>query len=139
MSEFYGKKGPVTRGDYVKGEAAGRAHAVAVKKRDLTDTSVLKVPILMKKVSSSNVSAFGYDRGTETLQIEFLPSGKKGYRMYRYFRVPPNVAEAFYHAHSKGTFVWKFIRGNYAYKEISAATLWTTLSRFVKTVLRFNK
>ena len=138
MSEFYGKQGPVTRGDYVKGEAAGRTHTEAVKKRDLRDPSVLKKPIVMTPVSSSNVSAFGYDRGTETLQIEFLPSGKKGYRMYRYFRVPPKVAEAFYHAHSKGTFIWKFIRGNYEYKEISAATLWTTLSRFVKSVLRFK-
>lgn len=139
MSEFYGRQGPVTRGDYVKGEAGDREYTEAVKKRDLTDPSVLKKPIVMTKVSSSNVSAFGYDRGTMTLQIEFLPSGKKGYRMYRYFRVPPNVAEAFYHAHSKGTFVWKFIRGNYAYKEISAITLWSTISGFVKSVLRFNK
>ena len=138
MSEFYGPKGPVTRGDYVKGEAKGRAYAQQVKKRELKDPGVLKVPIVMTKVSSTNVSAFGYDRGSEVLQIEFLPSGKRGYRMYRYFRVPPSVAEAFYHAHSKGTFVWKFIRGIYAYKEVSAATLWASLRRFVQSVRRFK-
>ena len=118
MSEFHGKKGPVTRGDYVKGEGVGRKYTEAIKKKDLRDPSVLTKQIVMTKVSSSNVSAFGYGRGIETLKIEFLPSGKKGYRTFLYFRVPPKVAEAFYHAHSKGTFVWKFIRGKYAYIEV---------------------
>ena len=138
MSEFYGSKGPVTRGDYVPGEAKGRKYTQQLRKKDITNVYWLKRPITMVGVSSSNVSAFGYERSGQILQIEFLPSGKKGYRMYRYFNVPPSVAEAFYHAHSKGTFVWKFIRGKYPYKEISAGTLWQTVASFVRSIMRFR-
>jgi len=135
MSEFYGEKGPITRGDYVKGEAKGREY-MTQRKMEKPYRYLLKRPIVMTKVSSTNVSAIGYDRPTQTLQVEFLPSGKKGYRMYRYFNVPPNVVEAFYNAHSKGTFMWKFIRGIYSYKEISAVTLWSTMARFFKSIVR---
>lgn len=135
MSEFYGEKGPVTRGDYTKGEAKGREYTTQ-RKMERPYRYLLKRPIVMTKVSSSNVSAVGYDRPTQTLQVEFLPSGKRGARMYRYFNVPPGVVEAFYNAHSKGTFMWKFIRGIYSYKEISAGTLWGTLARFFKSIVR---
>jgi len=135
MSEFHGERGPVTRGDYIKGEAKGRVYTTQ-RKMEKPYRYLLKRPVVMTKVSSTNVSAIGYDRPTQTLQVEFLPSGKKGYRMYRYFEVPPNVAEAFYNAHSKGTFMWKFIRGNYSYKEVSASTLWSTLGRFMKSIMR---
>jgi len=138
MSEIYGEKGPITRGDYIKGEAKGREHVTQLGKKEIKNVYWLKKPIVMTKVSSSNVSAIGYDRATLILQVEFLPSGKKGYRMYRFFNVPPNVAEAYYNAHSKGTFHWKFIRGNYAYKEISAGTLWRTIASFIKTIMRFG-
>jgi len=137
MSEFYGEKGPITRGDYVKGEAKGREY-ITQTKLEKPYKYLLKVPIIMHNVSSSNVSRIGYDPSSNILQVEFLPSGKKGYRMYRYFRVPREVWNAFTDAHSKGTFLWKFIRGNYAYKEVSAATLWGTIARFIKRVTRYT-
>ena len=133
--KYYGEKGPITRGEYIKGEAKGREYTTP-SKIEKPYRFLLKVPIIMHNVSSSNVSRIGYDPSSNILQVEFLPSGKKGYRMYRYFNVPRMVWNAFTDAHSKGTFVWKFIRGNYAYKEVSAVTLWKTMGRLVKRVVR---
>lgn len=135
--KYYGEKGPITRGEYVKGEAKGRPYAVP-SKIEKPYRHWLKVPIIMHNVSSSNVSRIGYDPSSWILQVEFLPSGKKGYRMYRYFRVPRDVWNAFMDAHSKGTFMWKFIRGNYAYIEVSAATLWATMARLVRKVVGYK-
>lgn len=136
MSEYYGERGqPITRGDYLKGEAKGRKYTTPTV-LEKPYRYLLKVPIIMHKVSSTNVSAYGYDGSTQLLQVEYLPSGKKGYRMYRYFNVPREVWNAFTDAHSKGTFVWKFIRGVYAYQEVSAVTLWQTIARFFKRIMR---
>jgi len=115
-------KRPITRGDYTPGEAEGRQYIQKEKKKDIRSPYALTKPIVMTKVSSTNVAAIGYDRATQILQVEFLPSGKKGISVYRYFNVPPSVAEDFYQAHSKGTFVWKVLRGNYRYIKMTGVT-----------------
>jgi len=59
----------------------------------------------MAPVSSSNVSEAGYDLPQGVMTLVFT-TGKT----YGYF-VPFEIWEQFYYAHSKGTFVWKVLRG----------------------------
>lgn len=59
-------------------------------------------------VSSSNVTAFGYDPTSNTLAVSF-----KGGSMYDYPNVPPEVHQAFADAESKGSYFLKQIRPNY--------------------------
>ena len=69
-------------------------------------------------VSSSNVKAIWYDPDHERLLISFQPAGQRE-RRYAYGGVPMSVFLAFAQAGSKGKFVWKHIRDNYAYTEIT--------------------
>lgn len=68
-------------------------------------------------VSSSNVRAIWYDSATQQLLVSFKPQGQRE-RRYAYGGVPMQVFLAFLNAGSKGQFVWKHIRDNYAYIEI---------------------
>ncbi|MCY3782253.1 MAG: KTSC domain-containing protein [Chloroflexi bacterium] len=64
-------------------------------------------------VASSNVRSIGYDRDSETLEIEFN-SGS----IYQYFGVPEQMYDEIMRAPSKGRFVHQYIRNQYAYSRV---------------------
>lgn len=67
----------------------------------------------MIPVSSSNLSAVGYDYDTSTLRIEFIKSGA-----YKYQGVPSDVYEGLLAAGSKGQYFDQFIKkGGYPYSK----------------------
>jgi hypothetical protein len=57
-------------------------------------------------VSSSNIDAFAYDPETQELRINF-----HGGRVYKYFRIPPEMAEGLATASSPGGWFWQNLRG----------------------------
>ena len=66
-----------------------------------------------QRVSSSTVMSIGYDRQTETLEIEF-GSG----RVYQYYGVPGRLHVKFMQAPSKGQFFNDYIRDQYPYSRV---------------------
>ncbi len=64
-------------------------------------------------VSSSTVRSIGYDRQTETLEIEF-GSG----RVYQYYGVPDRLHVEIMQAPSKGQFFNTYIRDQYPYSRV---------------------
>jgi uncharacterized protein len=64
-------------------------------------------------VSSSNISSIGYDKETQTLEVEFLKGS-----IYQYFDVPQAVYEGFAIADSKGKYLATQIKGNYRYARV---------------------
>lgn len=62
----------------------------------------------MIRVSSSAISAIGYDSSNSTMRIVFTESGT-----YDYHGVPENVFIAFVQSNSKGTFYNNHIRDRY--------------------------
>jgi hypothetical protein len=54
--------------------------------------------VQMRAVSSTNIAEVGYDPVAGTLALRF----QSGWRVYRYYRVPAAVYEAFLNAPSKG-------------------------------------
>ena len=67
----------------------------------------------MISVSSSNLSAIGYDYDTSTLRIEFIKGGA-----YMYQGVPADVYEGLLAAGSKGQYFDQFIKkGGYPYSK----------------------
>ena len=62
----------------------------------------------MIPVSSSDLSAVGYDFASETLTIEFNSGG-----LYEYYGVPQNIYEGLMSASSKGKFFHRFIKDSY--------------------------
>lgn len=65
-------------------------------------------------VQSSSLLSVGYDKDTNTLEIEFRSDG-----IYQYFNVPEDIYSGLLNAPSKGTYFHEFIRGRYRYKRIS--------------------
>jgi hypothetical protein len=57
-------------------------------------------------VTSSNVTAFKYDRSTQNLDIRF-----HGGRDYRYFRIPPELAGGLANAASPGGWFHANLKG----------------------------
>ena len=66
-----------------------------------------------QRVSSSTVMSIGYDRQTETLEIEF-GSG----RVYQYYGVPDNLHSKIMQVPSKGQFFNTYIRDQYPYSRV---------------------
>lgn len=62
---------------------------------------------------STNIASIGYDKETQTLEVEFL----KG-NLYQYFDVPQAVYEGFLSADSKGKYLIANIKGNYRYARV---------------------
>lgn len=60
-------------------------------------------------VSSSNISAIGYDADTQVLEIEFTNGA-----IYQYSGVPPGEHEGFMNADSKGKYLHANIKNRYA-------------------------
>ena len=57
-------------------------------------------------VSSSNITAFKYSPEQQALWINF-----HGRRIYRYFNIPPELAEGLATASSPGGWFWQNLRG----------------------------
>lgn len=70
--------------------------------------------IELKPVDSSQIQSAGYDAATQTLAVRFH-SGKS---VYHYQGVPPDVAQAFDEAESKGRFLGASIKGQYDFEKI---------------------
>lgn len=60
-------------------------------------------------VSSSNIASIGYDPNSETLEVEFLKTG----RVYQYFNVPGFMYERLMQASSVGIFFNAEIKNAY--------------------------
>ena len=71
------------------------------------------IPMQMTAVESSNLKAYGYASDARVLRVEFGSSGA-----YEYLGVPPDVAEKFASAPSKGKFFASNIRGEYESRRI---------------------
>ncbi len=69
--------------------------------------------MLRQLVSSSNLSAVGYDPGQAVLEIEFHNGG-----VYQYFDVPAEIYEGLMGAGSKGSYFHAYIRDQYAYRRV---------------------
>ncbi|MES2339608.1 MAG: KTSC domain-containing protein [Pseudomonadota bacterium] len=61
-------------------------------------------------VSSSNLASIGYDTESETLEVEFLKTGK----VYEYYNVPQFMYDRLMSAPSHGVFFNAEIRNAYA-------------------------
>lgn len=64
-------------------------------------------------VQSSNVVAIGYDRPTETLEVEFLKGA-----VYQYYGVPEHLYNDIMNAPSKGRFLNTCIRDSYPFSRV---------------------
>jgi KTSC domain len=65
-------------------------------------------------VSSSNLASVGYDRTTQTLEIEFLHGG-----VYQYSGVPPSVYDGLMEAESHGSYFDRHVKkAGYSYRKI---------------------
>ena len=67
----------------------------------------------LKKVESSNISKVGYDKETQTLEIEFRNGNS-----YRYFGVPEKGYTKLLESESKGKFLSKFIKNRFKFEQI---------------------
>lgn len=63
--------------------------------------------------TSSNLAAIRYDEDQLLLEVEFLNGGR-----YNYYEVPPQIAQAFDQAGSKGEFLAASIKGLYRYSKV---------------------
>jgi hypothetical protein len=64
-------------------------------------------------VSSSNIASIGYDKNTNTLEVEFN-SGD----IYQYYSVPEEVYNGLMNASSHGRYLNQNIKGKYQYQQI---------------------
>ena len=64
-------------------------------------------------VSSSSLASVGYDRGSETLEVEFLNGG-----IYEYYNVPEFMHERLMQASSIGGFFNAEIKNGYACSKV---------------------
>jgi hypothetical protein len=74
-------------------------------------------------VTSSQLVSVGYDPGTQTLEVEFKGgTGRDGAArpntVYQYSAVPPEVHKAMMAAESQGSYLYKHIKGAYAYTKV---------------------
>lgn len=67
----------------------------------------------MISVSSSNVSAVGYDNDTSTLQIRFNDGS-----LYQYFDVPKPIYVGLLAADSVGKFMHQNVKGAFRYSRV---------------------
>ena len=63
--------------------------------------------------TSSNIAAIRYDDEQLLLEVEFLNGSR-----YHYYEVPPQIAQAFDQAGSKGEFLAASIKGHYRYSRV---------------------
>lgn len=69
-------------------------------------------PITLQRVKSSQISAVGYDKATQTLALQFKPfGGEKPMNVYHYPAWGPSNHAEFMAAESLGTFFGRHIKG----------------------------
>lgn len=66
-----------------------------------------------ESVTSSNIASIGYDKGSETLEIEFLNGS-----LYQYFDIPEHVYDELMASDSHGQYLARNIKGNYRYSKV---------------------
>lgn len=64
-------------------------------------------------VQSSNVTAIGYDGGTETLEVEFNTGA-----IYQYYNVPQHIYDELIQSPSKGQFMHIYIKNAYSFSRV---------------------
>jgi hypothetical protein len=64
-------------------------------------------------VTSSNISAIGYDEDSQTLEVEFTDGS-----VYQYAGVPVGEFEGFMNADSKGKYLHASIKNRYSYVKL---------------------
>jgi hypothetical protein len=64
-------------------------------------------------VRSSNIASIGYEARTSTLEVEFVTGA-----VYQYYEVPKSVYEGFMQAKSHGSYLARYIKDVYRYKEV---------------------
>lgn len=64
-------------------------------------------------VSSSNISAIGYDADSQVLEVEFTNGA-----VYAYSGVPPGEYESFANADSKGKYLHANIKNRYSFMKL---------------------
>ena len=69
--------------------------------------------MLKHSVGSTNLMSIGYDRETETLEVEFLNG-----RIYQYYGVPNNLHNQLMQAPSKGQFFNSYVRNSYPFSRV---------------------
>jgi hypothetical protein len=67
-----------------------------------------------ESVSSSNIASIGYDPASETLEVEFLKTG----RVYQYYNVPQFMYDRLRQAPSVGVFFNAEIKNAYASSQV---------------------
>lgn len=75
----------------------------------------------MQSVTSSNISAVGYDGDTETLAIRFKAADGMPGNLYEYHKVPHIVHDALMGAESVGKFFAKHVRPLYEHTKVEEA------------------
>lgn len=66
-----------------------------------------------KPVTSSNIASIGYDKDTQTLEVEF-----KNNTVFQYFGFEESKFTEFYDAQSSGYYFHNFIKGQYSSKKL---------------------
>ena len=66
-----------------------------------------------RSAASSNLASVGYNRETETLEVEFLDGS-----VYQYYDVPENMYDQLMTAGSKGRFLHAYVKNAYPYSRI---------------------
>ena len=69
--------------------------------------------MLRHPVASTNVLSVGYDRQSQTLEVEFQAGS-----VYQYYGVPEHMYEQFMRASSKGQYLNTYIRDQYPYSRV---------------------
>lgn len=66
-----------------------------------------------RSAASPNLASVGYNRETETLEIEFLNGS-----VYQYYNVPENMYDELMRADLKGQFLHAYIKNAYPYSRV---------------------
>jgi len=79
-----------------------------------TVTTPIAVAMPRKPVRSSNIASIGYDEASYTLEVEFRTGS-----VYQYYNVPKVVYEGLMNAPSHGTYLARYVKDVYRYREIN--------------------
>ena len=82
---------------------------MALSESELEIQKIRAYEMERQEVSSSNLSSVGYDKSSETLEVEFKKSG-----IYQYFNVPEFMYARMMQADSIGVFFNSEIKNTYA-------------------------
>lgn len=84
------------------------------KKEETLTEKILREAFVYKDVVSSNITSIGYDKDTQTLEVQF-----NGGSVYQYEGVPKDIFLLFKKTKSMGRFFSVFIKGKYNFVQVS--------------------